>query len=171
MSSEHNNELPALPPLLEEFRAALQDEIEAAKRNSSSSAIPLTNGHKVASKGNAYQYAFLIDSVLNMPDGVPGDLVVSGKAPLFATIISVEGLRIVISVENDLGNFVPTAKLKTNLTILMRKLIERIENNANRKNPAAERMLGNATVSGAPKKSQPLSRSLTKTNRMRLRVH
>ena len=152
MSSEANDKFPLLPPLLEEFRAALQDEIEVAKRNSSSSAVPLTNGHKVASLGSAHQYAFLIDSVLNMPDGAPGELVVPGKAPLAATIVSAEGLRIVISVETDLGNFVPTAKLQTNLTILMRKLIERIENNANRQNPAAERMLGNATVSGAPEK-------------------
>ena len=152
MSSERNDESPVLPTLLEEFRAALQDEIVVAKRNSSSSAVPLTNGRKVAALGSAHQYAFLIDSVLNMPDGAPGELVVPEKAPLAATIVSAEGLRIVISVETDLGNFVPTAKLQTNLTILMRKLIERIENNANRENPAAERMLGNATVSGAPEK-------------------
>jgi len=50
-----------------------------------------------------------------------------------------------------LGKFVPIAKLQTNLTILMRKLIERIEDNAEQQNPAAERMLGNATVSGVPK--------------------
>ncbi len=153
MSREFTDNQPSLPPLLEEFRTALQDEIEVAKRNSSSSAVPLTNGHKIASLGSAYQYAFLIDSVLNMPDGAPGDLVVPGKAPLASTIVSAEGLRIVISVETDLGNFVPTAKLQTNLTILMRKLIERIENNANQQNPAAQRMLGNATVSGTPKKS------------------
>ncbi len=152
MSGEAKDKSPVLPPLLEEFRTALQDEIEVAKRNSSSSAVPLTNGHKVASLGNAHQYAFLIDSVLNTPDGAPGDLVVPGKAPLAATIVSAEGLRIVISVETDLGDFVPVAKLLTNLTILMRKLIERIESNANQRNPAAERMLGNATVSGAPAK-------------------
>ena len=152
MSSERNDETPVLPPLLEEFRAALQDEIEVAKRNSSSSAVPLTNGHKVASLGSAHQYAFLIDSVLNTPDGAPGDLVIPGKAPIAATIVSAEGLRIVISVETDLGKFVPTAKLQTNLTILMRKLIERIENNAKQQNPAADRMLGNATVSGAPER-------------------
>lgn len=152
MSREANCKSPVLPPLLEEFRTALQDEIEVAKRSSSSSAVPLTNGRKVASLGSAHQYAFLIDSVLNMPDGTPGDLVIPGKAPLAATIVSVEGLRIVISVETDLGNFVSTAKLQTNLTILMRKLIERIENNANQQNPAAERMLGNAPVSGAPEK-------------------
>lgn len=152
MSKERNDEYRILPALLEEFRTALKDEIEAAKRNSSSSAILLTNGHKVATLGSAYQYAFLIDSVLNMPDGAPGDLVIPSKAPIAATIVSTEGLRIVISVETDLGNFVPTAKLQTNLTILMRKLIERIENNANQQNPAAERMLGNTTVSGSPAK-------------------
>lgn len=152
MSSERNDDPPVLPPLLEEFRAALQDEIEVAKRNSSSNAVPLTNGHKAASLGSAFQYAFVIDSVLNMPDGAPGDLVVPGKAPLATTIVSAEGLRIVISVETDLGNFVPTAKLQTNLTILMRKLIERIENNANTQNHAADRMLGNAAVSGSPVK-------------------
>lgn len=152
MNRDFREQPPTLPPLLEEFRAALEDEIEVAKRNSSSSAVPLTNGHKVASLGSAHQYAFLIDSVLNMPDGAPGDLVIPGKAPLAATIVSTEGLRIVISVETDLGNFVPTAKLQTNLTILMRKLIERIENNASQQNPAAQRMLGNANVSGSPEK-------------------
>lgn len=139
-----------LPPLLEEFRSALQDEIEVAKRNSTSSAIPLNNGHKVGEQGSAHQYAFQIDSVLNTPDGAPGDLMILGKSPMAATIVSVEGLHIVISVESDLGKFVPTARLQTNLTILMRKLIERIEVNAYAPNPAANRMLGSAPVLGSP---------------------
>ena len=137
-----------LPPLLDEFRTALQDEIDVAKRSALSNAIPLSNGHKIAEQGGAHQYAFLIDSVLNTPDGAPGDLIVSGKAPLSATIVSAEGLRILISIETDLGKFVPTASLQTNLTILMRKLIERIENNAKAENPAANRMLGSTPVTG-----------------------
>ena len=139
-----------LPPLLYEFRTALQDEIEVAKRNASTSAIPLTNGHKVGQQGSAFQYAFLIDSVLNTPDGAPGDLVIPGRAPMEVTIVSAEGLRLVISVETDLGKFVPSARLQTNLTILMRKLIGRIENNASASNPAASRMLGTSPVSGSP---------------------
>lgn len=150
MHSDFNNAPPSLPPLLDEFRAALQDEIEVAKRNSSSSAIPLSNGHKVSDQGRAHQYAFLIDSVLNTPDGAPGDLIIPGKAPMGATIVSTEGLRIVISVETDLGKFVPVARLQTNLAILMRKLIERIESNASSQNPAADRMLGFVPGTGVP---------------------
>ncbi|MGR3179617.1 MAG: AAA domain-containing protein [Candidatus Anammoxibacter sp.] len=154
MSSNFGDPPPTLPPLLDEFRRALQDEIEVAKRNASSSAIPLTNGHKVGEQGSAHQYAFIIDSVLNTPDGAPGDLIVPGKAPMEATIVSVDGFRIVISVEFDFGKFVPSARLQTNLTILMRKLIQRIEDNAIAQNFAANRMLGNTGVTG----------SLTSTN-------
>jgi hypothetical protein len=145
-----------LPPLLDEFRAALQDEIEVAKRHASSSAIPLSNGHRVGQQAGAHQYAFLIDTILNTPDGAPGDLIVPGKPPIEVTIVSVEGLRIVVSVENDLGKFVPTARLQTNLTILMRKLIDRIEDNASANNPAAARMLGSAPPHGVPKKPADL---------------
>ncbi|MGB7061935.1 MAG: AAA domain-containing protein [Candidatus Zixiibacteriota bacterium] len=141
-----------LPPLLDEFRAALQDEIQVAKRHASNSAIPLSNGHKVGQQAGAHQYAFLIDTILNTPDGAPGDLIVPGKPPIEVTVVSVEGLRIVISVENDLGKFVPTARLQTNLTILMRKLIDRIEDNASANNSAAARMLGSAPARGSPKK-------------------
>ena len=153
---------PSLPPLLDEFRKALQDEIEVAKRNSSNSAVPLYNGHKVGNQGSAHQYAFLIDSVLNTPDGAPGDLIVPGKAPMEVTIVSVEGLRIVVSVESDLGKFVPSARLQTNLTILMRKLIQRIEDNATTPNFAANRMLGIMPVNGssiAPDDSPKLNES------------
>jgi len=148
MNRNFGDPQPTLPPLLDEFRTALQDEIEVAKRGASNSAIPLSNGHKVAEQGSSYQYAFLIDSILNTPDGAPGDLIVPGKAPIEVTIVSVEGLRIVISVETDLGKFVAGARLQTNLTILMRRLIQRIEDNASAQNPAAERMLGNAPVTG-----------------------
>ena len=90
---------------MEEFREALLDEIEVAKRNASSSALPLTNGKKIGSRGSGYQYSFQIDSILNSPDGAPGDLIVPGRAPLNATIVTIEGLSLVLSVESDLGDF------------------------------------------------------------------
>lgn len=148
--STYNREIP-LPPLLDEFRKALRDEIEVAKRKSSNSVIPLSNGHKVSQAGAAFQYAFLIDSVLNIPDGAPGDLMIPGKPPLEVSIVSVEGLRLVVSIAVDLGQYVPEARLQSNLIILMRKLIERIELNASSENSAAQRMMGIDSVSGEPK--------------------
>lgn len=148
--SQHEHDLQKLPGLLSEFRSALLDEIEVAKRNASHNAIPLTNGHKVGQLGGGHQYAFLLESVLNAPDGAPGDLVVPGKSPLSVTIVAVEGLRLLLSVESDLGPFVPTARIQTNLAMLMRKLVERIETRACEENPAAQRMLGLMPVVGRP---------------------
>ena len=136
--------------MLAEFCDALNDEINVARRNATSAAIPLNNGHKVGQQGNAHQYAFQIDTVLNTPEGAPGDLIVPDHAPLSVTLVSVEGLRIVVSVESDLGQFVPTASLRTDLTFLMRKLVERIKANVGADNPAASRMLGLLPVTGQP---------------------
>jgi hypothetical protein len=83
--SNYNNSEPLLPPMLAEFRDALKDEIEVAKRNSSSSAIPLSNGSRIGQQGSLFHYAFSIDSVLNAPDDAPGDLIVPGKAPMEVT--------------------------------------------------------------------------------------
>src|SRR5438034_1674813 len=116
-----------LRDVLGEFRTALREEILAAQRSSSSNAVPLTNGRKIGQIGAAFQYSFTVDSVLNVPDDAPGDLIVPGKERLPATIVSIEGLTITISVAVDLGNFVSSARLQTDLTFLLRKLIERIE--------------------------------------------
>jgi hypothetical protein len=149
-NENYNSSETLLPPMLAEFRDALKDEIEVAKRNSSSGAIPLSNGSRIGQQGSLFHYSFSVDSVLNAPDDAPGDLIVPGKAPMEVTKISGEGLRLVIGVAYDLGAFVPTARLVTNLTMLMRKLIERIEVNAGKENPAAERMLGDAPATGLP---------------------
>jgi hypothetical protein len=107
-----------------------------------SSAVPLTNGQKIGQVGVAFQYAFTIDSVLNVPGDAPGDLIVPGKERLPTTIISTEGLTITISVGIDLGNFVPNARLETDLTFLLRKLIERIEALNAKSNSAGDRISG-----------------------------
>lgn len=139
---------PQLRGVLEEFRVALREEIFAAQRSSSSNAVPLSNGRKIGQVAAAFQYAFTVDSVLNVPDDSPGDLIVAGKERLPATIVSIEGLTITISVEVDLGNFVPNARLQTDLSFLLRKLIERIELLNGKTNLAGDRILGFIEASG-----------------------
>lgn len=115
-----------LPEMLDEFRQALESEINASRKRSSSSAVSLVNGKKVGENGKQYQYTFILDSFLNAPEDSPADLIVSGKPPIQATIIAVEDLRVTIGISVDLGEFIPFAKLQNDLSILLHRLIERI---------------------------------------------
>ena len=115
-----------LTGILADFRTALQEEILAARRQAASNAVPLANGRRIAQVGSAYQYIFDIENALNLPGDAPGDLYVPERTPLEVTVISIEGMGITLSVPVDLGAFVATARLQSNLAHLMRKLIRRI---------------------------------------------
>ena len=136
--------------VLDEFRTALREEILAAQRSSSSNAVQLKNGRRIAGASASFQYAFAVDSVLNAPGDAPGHLIVPEKGRVPTTIISTEGLTITISLGIDLGSFVPSARLETDLTFLLEKLIERVEALNGKSNCAGDRILGFAAVSGAP---------------------
>jgi len=127
----------------------LREEIEAARRASSSAAIELISGRRIGERGAGVQYVFLVESPLNLPDDSPADLLVPGQhGTVEATIVSVEGLSVVISVPLDLGAFIGRARLQSDLTYLLRTLITRIEDLAEVENAAGERLLGHAPASG-----------------------
>ena len=135
--------------LLAEFRAALRQEIEASRRANGSAAVPLVNGRRIGQLGSAYQYLFEVDNVLNLPGDAPGDLMVAGRRPLEVTVIAIEGLSITLSVGADLGAFVPSARLQSNLAHLMRKLIERLEAMRDLVNDPGDRILALTPVEGS----------------------
>jgi AAA domain len=135
--------------VLNEFRIALREEISVAQKTSSSNAVPLTNGRRISQLGGTFQYSFTVDSILNVPGDAPGDLMVAGQR-LPVVIVSTEGLTITLSVGTDLGEFVPNARLQTDLTFLLRKLTERIEALNAKENPAGDRILGFRQPSGSP---------------------
>src|SRR5262245_15844696 len=128
----------ALPPLLSEFRQALRDEIDAASRAASSAAVELVNGRRVAERAGAVQYVFVLESPLFAPEDSPADLIVPGREPIQATIVSVQGLSVQVSVATDLGEFVGRARLHNDPSILLRALISRIEALAESPNPAGD---------------------------------
>jgi len=135
--------------LLAGFRAALRQEIEASRRANASAAVPLVNGRRIGQLGSAYQYLFEVDNVLNLPGDAPGDLMVAGRRPLEVTVIAIEGLSITLSVGADLGSFVPSARLQSNLAHLMRKLIERLEAMKDLVNEPGNRILALTPVVGS----------------------
>ncbi len=135
--------------VLAEFRTALQEEIQAARVFESSNAVELKNGRRIAKIGKNYQYLFEFENALNLPGDTPGDLLIPGSPPINVIIVSIEGLAITISTPEDIGRFVPSARLKSNLTYLMKILIERIEGYAEKSNPVGERIRGAQPVSGS----------------------
>jgi hypothetical protein len=106
-----------------------------------------------------FQYLFQIESVLNLPDDSPGDLRIAGQAPVETTVLSVEGLSITLSVPIDLGEFIGRAALQSDLTHLLRRLIERIEDLKDAENPAGGRLLGNTPFAGDPVELGPVARA------------
>lgn len=132
-----------LPPHIQNYVDALNEELIAARRMASSSAVQLVNGKRAASAGGQFVYLFGIDNNLNVPADSPADLHITGKDPISATIVSVEGLSVSIAVATDLGGFVPQAKLQTDLSMLLKRLIERLAEQGLQSN-----LLGDVCVSG-----------------------
>ena len=136
--------------VLAEFRTALREELDAARRVAAGAGIQLLNGQLIGQAAEGHQYAFTLESVLNLPEDLPGELLIPGRAPVEATIVSLEGVSITISVPEPLGDFIARASLQSDLTMLLRILIERIEALSTQPNPAGDRLLGETAPSGEP---------------------
>ena len=143
-----------------EFRTALLEEIKTASRHASADAVSLIGGRRIAQIGSAVQYIFSVENPLNLPSDTPADLHVPGFPTLSATVVSVEGLSVTLSVPQDLGQFVPAARLVSDLTFLMRRLVARIEMLADGPNPVGDRMLGLSPVAGSPDEADRLDDKL-----------
>jgi hypothetical protein len=91
-----------------------------------------------------------MENVLNLPGDAPGDLHIENRSPLPVDVVAADGLTIVLSVPEDIGAAVPYAKLQSNLALLMRKLVDRIEAMAGKANAVGDRILHPFPVGGSP---------------------
>lgn len=140
-TAQAHEEIP-LTGVAAEFRTALREEIEAARRSAASAAVRLVNGRLVAQLGGSLQYQFTLESALQLPEDSPGDLHVPQHPPLDATVVAVKGTLVTLSIRESLGEFIPRASLQTNLVFLLRKLVERIESYPEGSNPPGDRIIG-----------------------------
>ena len=127
----------ALPARLDEFRTALEEEIKAAKQ-ANSSLVLLTEGRFVAMISGKFLYEFETASTVRVPPDTPGELIIDGSdTTVQITVVSIEELTVTIASEVKFGLVLKSAKLRTNLTMLLRKLIDRIEQKADQVWPAS----------------------------------
>lgn len=149
---EPPQEVP-LSGVLAEFRDALRAEIDAARKAAQSSAVQLIHGELIGRAAGSFQHLFKLENAqLSVPDDFPGDLSVPGRDRVDATVISIAGTSLTLSVVEDLGSHVSRASLSSNMTNLLKSLIVRIEEIATsgKANPAGDRMLAVVEPSGEP---------------------
>jgi ssDNA-binding Zn-finger/Zn-ribbon topoisomerase 1 len=125
---------------LNEFRQALEEEIDEIKKSGQSSLL-LTGGRRIESSGPDFWYRFRIEYLPNLPSDTPCKLTV-GKDSFDVTVISFTENAIIIASKVELPGVLASAKLDNSTTALMERLIARIEANAEKVNPAGTRMLG-----------------------------
>lgn len=125
---------------LEQFRIAIEEEIKEIKKNSAASAVPLMHGSLIRESLNEYIYRFRVDTTLNLPSDTPVTLGLNDKK-YDAVIISLEEPYIVLMTQKNLGDYIGYARVESDLSILMEKLIKRIEEKSNLDNVFGMKML------------------------------
>src|SRR5665647_689850 len=125
---------------LAEFRQALEDEIEEIKKSGQSSTM-LKNGRMVVSSGAGFWYRFSVEYLPIMPADTPCTLIV-GNEQYDVTVVSFEDNSIVLASMTQLPESIGKARLENGSTVLMERLIKRIQSNAEKANPAGDRLLG-----------------------------
>jgi hypothetical protein len=131
----------ALPAHVESFIRVLTVEFEAARKQARSTAVPLRNGKLVRRMGGQFVYGFQIENELFVPEDSPADLHLQGREPINATVVAVEGLSIILAVSEHLGDFVAFARLQTDFSQLLKRLIERLKERALRPNYLGDLLL------------------------------
>lgn len=123
---------------LSEFREALQEEIHEIESNGQNSTL-LVDGHRIEAKGNGFWYRFRVEYMPLLPADTPCKLTI-GTDQYDVTVISSAENEIILSSKIKLPANIGKAKLENGSTVLMERLIKCIEDNAEKMNPAGDRM-------------------------------
>ena len=142
MSTQEKQNSPErieLKGFLSEFRDALEEEIDKIKKSGQSSTL-LFNGRQIERHGPDLWYLFNVEYAPSIPADTPCKLVI-GKDQFDVTIISFDDSSIMLSTSLPLPDTIEKARLENGATVLMERLIKCIEKNAEKENPAGNRML------------------------------
>lgn len=118
--------------LLKEFNQAVNEEIAYIKESGGDKKITLRNGQLVNSIGGKFIYEFITDSPLELEDDTPVSIRYGGES-INGGIVSVKGLNVLISLNNDLGSKMPEVTLSVNACFLLELLLKRLNEIESRK--------------------------------------
>jgi hypothetical protein len=104
----------------------------------------LRQGRRVLHGAGLHHYRFQVDFPQRLPSDAPAKLVIEGRGPVNVTIGEAKGLAVTVVIPDDLGQAIPHASLQTDMSFLLERLVERIEEAADKPNAIGNRVLGQA---------------------------
>lgn len=141
--AQNNEEKIMLTGRLAEFRTAIEEEIKAINRSGQTS-ILLINGRALRHPGPDFWYEFSIEYLPSVPPDTPCKLKI-GLDTYNVIIIRYSETSIVVASEINLPDTLAKAQLDTSATVILERLIDRLEKNASKPNLAGERLFTVAT--------------------------
>lgn len=113
-------------PIVNEFISALNSEIEELKKGRGGSTVSVYNGEFVRESANLFIYQFSLENILITMDDTPAEIEINGRN-YNCYVVTVSGQNVILSLEENLGNKIPFAKLKTNTWYLLEILKKKYE--------------------------------------------
>jgi hypothetical protein len=119
----------------QQFHQALSDEIQSL-RQLGGQTTTITDGRRLGKRDGKHLYSFTTDTEIRFPDDTPVDLVHQGKR-YPGILLSIEGFDLLVAIERNIGEQVPSARMTTEPWFLLQELQNRLDTatasqNANR---------------------------------------
>ena len=112
--------------LAKDLSAILEIHVDELKQLAAGSVITVRGGERASQTGGQYIYVFSLIDDVRLKDDTPVQVIVSGK-PVGGTVVSVSPSKLKIAVDEDLGEYVEQAQIRTDQSFLMAKLKEAID--------------------------------------------
>ena len=114
-----------MPAPIESMIEALNLEIKAIKRNTSSSVLELRAGFRQGVVGSDTLYSFPLSEEPNLRDDSPVKIVIAGKE-VDGTVVSLRNGVLTVALVQDLGEQIPFARLVVNDSFLVERLRDKL---------------------------------------------
>ncbi len=114
-----------MPAPIESMIEALNLEIKAIKRNTSSSVLELRAGFRQGMVGSDTLYSFPLSEEPNLRDDSPVKIVIAGKE-VDGTVVSLRNGVLTVALVQDLGEQIPFARLVVNDSFLVERLRDKL---------------------------------------------
>lgn len=119
-----------LSSLIAEFHKALDDEIEEARKGRGQQ-YRLHDGRRLGAHNGKFLYTFFLDVEVHVPDDNPVEVELKQpkESRTRGSVVAVEGLTIMLELEDDLGEEIPSSVLRSEPWYLLEELKKRLSEN------------------------------------------